>query len=251
MEEVVCSVTECVEIVGGGWGDYEALSGFHYRGDPCRVYSAIYAMRDAHPVRGRFGGLVGVIVYTMPSIGLELRNVATGGMFSGFGDRGMGVQMLNERVRCISRVIIEPRYRGLGLASRLVRETMELAGVAIVESMAAMGGVNPFLEKAGMKAYRGKTSRRCVQLAEALGVVGVGEEMFVDPGAVEGRLACLEGESSAFIEREIGRFLQAYGKRKFMSAGIERTRFVLSKLGGRPTYYIWFRDEQGMEGENE
>jgi hypothetical protein len=85
-------------------------------------------------------------------------------------------------------------------------------------------------------------------MREALGMVGVGEEEFIDPGAVQGRLDSLGEDASGFIEREIGRFLQAYGKRKFMGVGVERTRFVLSKLGDRPTYYIW-RNSDRMGNE--
>jgi hypothetical protein len=45
-------------------------------------------------------------------------------------------------------------------------------------------------------------------------------------------------------------FLQAYGKRREMRAGIERTRYVLSKLTGRPVYYIWFNPEKQFVVDN-
>jgi predicted GNAT family N-acyltransferase len=60
------------------------------------------------------------------------------------------LSLINKNVVCITRVIIDPRFRGLGLASRLVRETMGQMGRPIVESAAVMGHVNPFFEKAGM-----------------------------------------------------------------------------------------------------
>ena len=75
-------------------------------------------------MRKGYESVVGVIVYIMPAPSLELRNVATGGVFGGLGDRGMQLQMVNENIRCVGRVIIEPRYRGLGLSSWLVKETM-------------------------------------------------------------------------------------------------------------------------------
>jgi GNAT superfamily N-acetyltransferase len=239
MERCVCSVVEGLEVVKGGWGDYEALGRFHYRGGPCRVYSATYALRDNHPRRRRVGGLVGVIVYVMPTVNLALRNEATGGMFAGFGDRRLQIQMVNENIRCIGRVIIEPRYRGLGLASRLVRETLPLAGVPMVEAMAVMGQINPFFEKAGMRAYRGRRVRRCAEMSEALGAVGIGEDAFVDPEGVQERIDSLGAGERGFVEGQIERFMQAYGKRKYMDRGIGRMRYVLSKLGERPVYYIW------------
>ncbi|MCD6537013.1 hypothetical protein J7L18_00140 [Candidatus Bathyarchaeota archaeon] len=50
----------------------------------------------------------------------------------------------------ISRVIIHPKYRSVGLGSRLVRETLPLVGRKYIETMAVMARYNPFFEKAGM-----------------------------------------------------------------------------------------------------
>jgi GNAT superfamily N-acetyltransferase len=180
----------------------------------------------------------------MPVANLELRNAAMGGMFCGFGDRRLQLQMVNKHIRCISRVIIEPRYRGLGLASRLVAETMAKLGVAIIEAMAVMGRVNPFFEKAGMKRYEGRLPARSVRLIEALGMVGIDESEFIDPSSVQAKLDGLGKSEAAFIEQQMDIFLQGYGRRREMRAGIARTRYVLSKLTGRPMYYIWFNPEK-------
>ncbi len=185
---------------------------------------------------------VGVIVYRMPGMSCELRNAATGGVFAGF-DRVTGLSLVNKNVRCISRVIIEPRFRGIGLASQLVRETLVETGVAVVEAIAEMGMVNPFFEKAGMKAYTGKLPARCARMVEALSVVGIEKEELGDTTQVQRKLEELEGDEAAFIECEIKGFLEHYGKRRFMPAGRERTRFVLSRLSRRPVYYIWFNQD--------
>jgi len=113
----------------------------------------------------------------------------------------------------------------------------------VIEAMAVMGRVNPFFEKAGMKAYSGPVPRRCVQLIEALSMVGIERAELIDPRAVDKKLAGLRAEEAAFIELEILKFLQSYGKSRHIPAGLERTRFVLSKLTDRPIYYIWFNPE--------
>ncbi len=231
-----CSVVEGIEIVRGGIGDYERLGRFHYRAGKMVGYSAIFAMK-------KDGVTIGVIVYRMPSGGLELRNVATGGMFCGF-DRVTNMELLNSNVRCISRVVIEPRFRGLGLASRLVRETVGLMGVPIVEALAVMGAINRFFEKAGMRAFRGERPERCVRMVEAFSMVGVEEASFVDAekvGRILNRLGRLEPAQKKFIDFEIRLFLQSYGKRRDMGEGVERVRYVLSRLGVRPVYYIWVK----------
>lgn len=239
-----CTVTKHLEIVRAGLAEYNYLSKFHYREAGSCPHAAIYAMKDTHPGRGRFAPVVGVIVYTMPAPHLELRNIATGGLFCGFGDRRLQLQMANKHIRCISRVIIEPRYRGLGLASRLVAETMGKLDMPIIEAMAVMGTVHPFFERAGMKRYQAKPAVRTAQLVEALGMVGISERELIDPRAVQDKIDSLSGRRAEFIERQIRKFLQSYGKRRQMEPGIERTRYVLSRLTARPVYYIWFNPDK-------
>ena len=238
-----CSVTTHLQIVPAGLDEYNQLSRFHYRQSKLSPYAAIYAIKDGHPVRSRFAPVVGVIVYTMPAAALELRNIATAGFFSGFGDRRLQLQMVNKHIRCISRVIIEPRYRGLGLASMLVRETIPKIDAEIIEALAVMGTINPFFEKAGMRRYEGKVPLRCAKLIEAMGTVGINEDMLIDPADVQKKLDSLDSDKAGFIAWQFDGFLQHYGKRKHMPAAIERTRYVLSKLTSRPVYYIFEKSE--------
>jgi hypothetical protein len=198
----------------------------------------MFALKSAQSDRLR-RQTVGIIVYKMPTPGAELRNLATGGLFTGL-DRSTQLVLLNKNVRCINRVIIDPRYRSLGLASRLVRETMPKINVPIIEAMAVMGLVNPFLEKAGMKAFTAKIQARCVRLVEALSMVGIERQELIDPQKVQRQLDRLPAAIAEFIELEIYRFLQSYGSHRYSRAGLERTRYILGKLTARPVYYIWF-----------
>jgi hypothetical protein len=253
-----CTITQNLEIVKGTRRDYESLSQYHYRECHLGPYAAIYALKGPEKSE-RFPGLsprnpfgipegkfrtatkletVGVIVYAMPTAGAQMRNVATGGVFAGLG-KGTGLSLINKNIRTISRVIIEPRFRSLGLAARLVRETMPLMNVPFVEALAVMGQVNPFFEKAGMTRFDPPVSTGCVRLIEALGAVGIEQQDLIDPQLVQRKLDAFSSDRLDFIEVEITRFLQCYGRRRLMPAGIERTKFVLSKLTDRPVYYLW------------
>lgn len=235
-----CSVLRGLEIVRGGQEDYEQLSHFHYRGGGLGPCSAIFTLRGRGRLAKRLGKrAVGVIVYTMPLRHPELRNAALGGIFSGL-DKMTYLWLINRNIRRISRVIIEPRFRGLGLASRLVRETMPKMDVPFVEGLAVMGRFNPFLEKAGMLAYKAQRSWRCVKLIEAFSLVGIKEGELIDPQVVQKKLEQLAGKEKKFIESQTSDFLEAYGIRTTTDKSFERTSYVLSKLGERPVYYIWF-----------
>jgi hypothetical protein len=229
-----CSVCNNLQIVPGCLDDYKRLSRYHYRSGHPGPASAIFII-------GRPGCKipVGVIVYSNAPAVLELRNIATNHIFADL-DRHIQLELINANIRRISRVIVEPRYRGLGLGCRLVRETMPLVNVPIVEALAVMGWVNPFFERAGMKAYRAQLSAAGVQFIEALSVIGIEQAELIDPQQVQYKFERLGCREVRFIEQQIRHFLKNHGRRRDMQPGIERTRYILTKLTARPVYYIWF-----------
>lgn len=238
-----CSVARKLQILPGTLDDYRRLAHYHYRHVRPGPVAAIFAFRPGPMSELRNQApAVGVIVYSMPVPEVELRDVATAGFFAGF-DRSTKCALLNKHVRCISRLIVDPRFRGLGLASLLVQETMPLMGVTIVEAMAVMGLVNPFLERAGMTAYRAQIPLRTVRLVEAFSSVGIEPEYLVDPAHVQRSIDQLAGAEGQFIELEIRRFLQSYNRCRDMPPGLKRTVYVLSRLTTRPVYYVWFNPE--------
>jgi len=234
-----CSLHNKLEIVHGDLADYARLACYHYRGDQPVGVKAVFILRP----RTAMGSLgvkpTGAIVYTMSVPCMELRDAATGNIFKGL-DRQTQLVLLNRNVRCISRVVIEPRFRGIGLATRLVRQTLPQMNVPIVEAVGVMPLVNPFLEKAGMRMFAPRLRLEHVELVEALSIAGIEEDELIDPAGVQMRLDALPESTMSFIESRIQRFLKSHGRRRDMPPGIERTRFVLSKLTERPAYYIWF-----------
>jgi GNAT superfamily N-acetyltransferase len=235
-----CSICEKLRIVTGGIEDYKQLARYHYRDSrpgPCK---AVFVLQSDGMLPGlSCEAVVGVIVYSTATAVLEHRNAATDDFFAGL-DRNTQLGLINKNIRRISRLVIEPRFRGLGLATRLVRETMPQLNVPIIEAVAVMGRVNPFLEKAGMKAYRAKPRPASLQLAEAFSLLGMEDAELVDAQKVQQKLDGLTNAQAEFIERCIGQFLKSHGRRRDMPPGLERTRYVLGALGARPTYYIWF-----------
>jgi len=45
----------------------------------------------------------------------------------------MSMKELNEKLSVISRVVVYPKYRTIGLGTKLVKETLPLAGTPYVE----------------------------------------------------------------------------------------------------------------------
>ena len=233
-----CSLCRKVQIVPGSYEDYKKLAQYHYRDNGPGQFTSIYALKPA-PISSWKKMTIGVIVYSTPNPGLELRKIATNNFFIGF-DQSTQLALLNKNIRRISRVIIEPRFRGMGLARLLVSETMPLMNFPIIEAVAVMGVVNPFLEKAGMKAYAAPEKARNIRLKEALSSLGIENELLIDPVTVQQKIERLPSGKVEFIEAEIRLFLQSYADRRYSRPSLKRTTFILNKLTSRPVYYIWF-----------
>jgi GNAT superfamily N-acetyltransferase len=94
--------------------------------------------------------LAAVAVLSYPTVNSAARDRALG-MVGWPAARKLA--LANRDVRTISRVVVHPQFRGVGLASRLVRVICEQSPTRWVEAYAVMGRVHPFFEKGGMKRY--------------------------------------------------------------------------------------------------
>jgi hypothetical protein len=237
---VNCTIKRYLKIVPGTVADYKPLARFHYRDSRTGPVAAVYKIIDTHPTRSEIAPVVGVIIYSMPAFRVQLRNVATKGLFGRLGNDSAAMQFINNNVRTIARVVIEPRYRALGLAHQLVKKTMPLLNMPYIEALAVMGRVNPFFEKAGMMKFEGSEPLRCVKLRQALSAVGIEQTDLVDIERTHSLLQSLDEKRKIFSEKQINDFLAAYGRTaRNLPASIRRTEFLISRLSGRPVYYLW------------
>jgi len=58
--------------------------------------------------------------------------------------RKLTIDEINRNVALISRVVVHPKYRSMGLGVKLVKETLPLAGKPYVETVAVMAATTPF-----------------------------------------------------------------------------------------------------------
>lgn len=85
----------------------------------------------------------------------------------------LSIQEINAKLSLISRLVVHPKYRTVGLGATLIRETLPLAGTPFVELIAVMPKYSPFAEKAGMTKVAEQVSVKSVakisQLLVSLG----------------------------------------------------------------------------------
>jgi GNAT superfamily N-acetyltransferase len=238
---VVCSVCDDLEIVEGSHANWRALARFHYRvgrpGTVDRVF--VLRMREFKGSLIAFRlGVVGVVVYSMPLLNCAVRHRATGGRYL-VGSKSEQLALLNREVRWVSRVVIHPQFRGIGLAARLVRETLDLCGGVYVEVIAAMGLVNPFFERAGMVAFVVPESVACVRMRAAMERCGIGDSLLYDPVGLAGAIDGLEERDRKWLLGEIRRFGNGFWKsfRNVEKSALGLSGFVSGHLVGGAVYY--------------
>jgi N-acetylglutamate synthase-like GNAT family acetyltransferase len=59
------------------------------------------------------------------------------------------LQALNRQLVTLSRVVLHPTYRGAGVASGFIRASCRSCPWPWIETLAEMGRLNPFFERAG------------------------------------------------------------------------------------------------------
>ncbi|MCX8202133.1 MAG: hypothetical protein N3H84_08560, partial [Candidatus Caldarchaeum sp.] len=124
-----CSLLEKVMVEEGSVEDWKLLSFLHYRshrlGGVAKVFRAVLG-----------GRVVGVVVYSVPYL------KASG--FHLFFDPGWYLRERFGNLLRVQRVVVHPSFRGIGVAKKLLAESMPRLGVAFVDILSSMERLVPF-----------------------------------------------------------------------------------------------------------
>jgi ABC-type lipoprotein export system ATPase subunit len=241
-----CTLTKEMRIVEGTTEDWRKLAGFHYRSHKIAAPRTIFCLKRGEE-------LCGVIVYCYPPP-------------TCFGRRlvlpKMSMKELNEKLSIISRVVVHPKYRTIGLGAKLVKETLPLAGTPYVEMPAVMAKYNPFAEKAGMqKIAEQLPPKEALKIAELLLQLGFNTQLLGSEKYVSTKLQTLTDSDiavikEAFIKHSHARFMKyffchmPFGKKEtftkeIMKANIERLTRLIKVCGflmQTKVYLFWSKE---------
>jgi ABC-type ATPase with predicted acetyltransferase domain len=195
-----CSLVEEMRIEEGTTKDWRELACFHYRSHRMVAPRKIFCMKRGEE-------LCGVIVYCYPPPACFGRRLVL---------PRMTMKELNQNLSIISRVVVHPKYRTIGLGVKLVRETLPLAGTQHVEMPAVMAKYNPFAEKAGMKKIVEQLPpKEALKITRILQQLGFNTQLLSSDSYVLKRLQGLnDGDvleiKEAFAKHSHTRFLKSF-----------------------------------------
>jgi ABC-type transport system involved in cytochrome c biogenesis ATPase subunit/GNAT superfamily N-acetyltransferase len=238
-----CSLVKEMLVEEGTTEDWRALANFHYRSHRISAPRKIFCLKRDHE-------LCGVIVYCYPPSAIFGRRLVL---------PRMTMRELNEKLSVISRVVVHPKYRTVGLGVKLVRDTLGLAGTDCVEMSAVMAKYNPFAEKAGMKKVTEQTpAKEAVKIVDLLGRMGfepisLGSLKYVYEKLLAMRPIEIQKVREAFLKSRHPRFLKdfsydlPYGTKKDYEEKIEAASLqklaklitVCSFLMQTKSYLFW------------
>jgi len=240
-----CSLVKEMKVVEGATEDWRKLAGFHYRSHKIAGPRKIFCLK-------RGDEFCGVIVYCYPPP-------------TCFGRRlvlpKMSMKELNEKLSIISRVVVHPKYRTIGLGVKLVKETLAKAGTPYVEMPAVMAKYNPFGEKAEMrKIAEQPPPKEALKIAETLQQLGFNIQLLGSEKYVLNKLQTLSDEDlakvrQAFIKHCHVRFMKyffphlLFGHKKdyveeIKKASLERLARLIKVCGflmQTKVYLFWIR----------
>ncbi|MEM6505827.1 MAG: GNAT family N-acetyltransferase [Planctomycetota bacterium] len=226
--------------------DYLALKRHHYRpGNPMTMMRILAIREHAPTASDRFLSRavtprpIAVLVESLPALSCRLRDEALGGRYGYLRPKPRS-QLLNQELRCISRVIVDPRYRGMGLAVRLVRHALQTAATRYTEMIAVMGRINPFPQRAGMTPYERPPLEAEQRALAALRYAGVEPAALAMPTQVQRRIGSLPNATQQLVTRELHRWYRTAGGR-----GVRTSPCLIGLLDtarhsllANPVYYL-------------
>ncbi len=237
----------------GSMADYQQLADFHYLAGPPAAHCRVLLLEDVAPCpdawrpwlgageapRDARPPIVALLVESPPVRNCAARNAVFGDRYAGGGRGARGSRWLSDQVRCISRVIVHPRWRGLGLAARLVQWALATRTTPVVEALAAMGAIHPFLERAGMTRHTLAPGAAESRLLAALQHAGLSQADLIDEAALIRALP--DAKLKPFIRREIARF----GSRLMPFA--DKLRLARRRITVDRNYYFHIQDPPAIQ----
>jgi ABC-type lipoprotein export system ATPase subunit/GNAT superfamily N-acetyltransferase len=179
----------------GTRNDLHQLAHHHYRTRPPATIDRVFRAVDP-----RTNKPVAVLTLSLPTLNAAWRKLAWPGRYD-TTDKRANAQRLNRELRCISRVIVAPPYRGLGIARALVSHALAHSPTPCVEALAALGRASPVFAAAGMTEYPVPHSAHDARLLDLL------HEAEIEPWRLATPAAALARATSALsphlLDREL------------------------------------------------
>jgi hypothetical protein len=210
--------------------EYEGLASWHYAAGRPVAPRMVLTARDG-------GAVVGVLVVTRPVLNGAWRAAAWprwSGELATLSPRGRAVA-LNAGLSTIARVIVDPRVRGAGVGTGLVRAYLAEPLTGRVECLSRLAAHQPMLARAGMREVAAARDAGREALRAVLGRAGVAVWMLAD-GAVRRAVAKEAGVMAAWRRWAMR---SCATRRACDGTAAELVEGTWGRVAGKPVVMVW------------
>ena len=142
-----------VILKSGTRADYKALERFHYIAGPPATWAQIWTIDHERPdelTSDARSFPIAIAVVSYPCLNCIARDRALN--LARFSAKKR-LRFINRHIRTISRLIVHPAYRGLGLASILIKCILDNCTTRYTEVIATMAKAHPLFKKFDMEEF--------------------------------------------------------------------------------------------------
>lgn len=234
------------EIIPGTLKDVWSLSKYHYQ--PKITAPICYIRKIVGRGRNRsiFPDPIAIDVHKMPIERLRLRNIATNNYFLGDVSRSERAKLVCKNIRYACRIIVDPRFRQLGLAKWLIACDLDEQTVPIVETLTPIDYTNHMLTDLGFKIYYQPTPERYLRIYNAIAELGLHLHHSLLPTTLKQRIDCLDNPLHDKIIYELNRMLSQLRHKKTFTGHIDQYKYILGKFPYPQAYLIWFNPKKNF-----
>ncbi|MBK9974098.1 MAG: hypothetical protein IPP14_04915 [Planctomycetes bacterium] len=222
----------------GRLSDWAQFAPWHYLGTGRPGPTAAVWLARLH------GQAVGLALFAFPLLLLGARRGVLPASCETRQVLQQGATELNRQVRALSRIVVDPRLRGCGVAGRLLRFALPRLEVPFVECLAQMGEYSGFLHGAGFeRAGTVAPPRAVLALRQFLATRNLDAQALLDPAARAQACADCPGLSAKLSALLKSRIETGHGSLRRGSGGDADAALTsaLSRLHAAPAYFLWRR----------
>jgi len=236
-------ITNHLEIVKGDFSDYKKLKEYHYIKDDPVCTRGIFKARCADLFAKAIPDPLGVIVYAVPIGEWKARNLAVDNYFSRYKSKSDRQSAINRNISYVARIIVDPRFHKLGIASRLLKETMPLFNCHWLETMTPVDKYMSLFTRNGFKLFFQPTPPIYQEMQQALLRAKVTKQYWTEPEVTDTVTRALNKYESNLFDSACKKFLRNFHHHEGEKKGIERIRYILSKIRYPNAYYLYANEK--------
>jgi len=247
---MIAFVTNILETVPATILDWRKLAQYHYKPESPGTCTNIYKVIAKYPHSKSFPDPLACVCYHMPLPRLRSRNRATNGFFRAPKSQSNRMKLVNTHVRYLTRIVVDPRFQRLGIATKLLEETLPLQNVTLIEALTPIDPTNLLFKKAGFVLYFNEAPLWYRRFVKALMSIGLDAKKTLLPTTLQKRLRALKEPQKSFIENEITQFLHQFKNRQHQDPTLDRSKYIISKLSYPQAYLLWYNEKKPISGLN-